>query len=66
MHRNLRIYRDEARRSHVQEGIVASIWTFLFVGMLAGSLFAGQPKSIETAGISNAAAASLPKGLEHR
>ena len=60
MHRNLRIYRDEVRRSHVREGMVATVWAILFVGMfVAAALQGGHPKLIETANISAAPGALL-------
>ena len=55
MNRNLKIYEHEAERSHVQEAIVASIWTFLLVAMFAASLLGEQQsKPIETAHITAA------------
>ena len=51
MKRDLRIYEHEADRSLVQETIVASIWTLVFVGMIAAPLLGGQSKPIETAHI---------------
>jgi tryptophan-rich sensory protein len=51
MKRHLRTYEHEADRSHVQETIIASVWTVLFVLMIAASLLDGQSKPIETAHI---------------
>ena len=51
MKRDLRIYEHEADRSHVQETIVASIWTLVFVVMIAAPLLGGESKLIETAHI---------------
>ena len=54
MKRNLRTYEHEPDRSHVPETIVASIWTLMFVGMIAAPLLGGQSKPIETAHIATA------------
>jgi len=43
--------RHEAERSHISEGCVASVWTFLFMVMVAASLLGGQTKQIATAEI---------------
>jgi hypothetical protein len=51
MHRNLKIYSDEIERSHTAAGIVATIWTVLFVGMFAASLLGNQTKPVETANV---------------
>ena len=59
MKRDLRIYEHEADRSHVQETIVASIWTLVFVVMIAAPLLSGQSKPIETARIATASEAAL-------
>jgi hypothetical protein len=58
MHRNLRIYGHEAERSHLKEGIVATAWTLLLIGMVAASWVSGgrQPESIETANIATSSA----------
>jgi hypothetical protein len=59
MNRNLKIYAHEAERSHVQEAIVASIWTFLLIAMFAASLLGEQQsKPIETAHSTAAASGS--------
>ena len=58
MNRNLRIYEHEAERSHVQEAVVASVWTLLMVVMFAASLLDRPSKPIETADV--AAPTGLP------
>ncbi len=58
MNRNLRIYEHEAERSHVQEAVVASVWTLLMVVMFTASLLDRPAKPIETADV--AAPAGLP------
>ena len=58
MKRDLRIYEHEADRSHVRETIVASIWTLVFIGMIAARLLGGQSKPIETAHIATASEAA--------
>ena len=60
MHRNLKTYGDEVERSHTAEGIVATVWTLLLVGMFAASLIGGQPKPVETANISATASVAGP------
>jgi len=57
MRRGVRIYEHEADRSHVQETIIASIWTLVFVVMIAAPLLGGQSKPIETAHIATASEA---------
>ena len=57
MKRDLRIYEHEADGSHVRETIIASIWTLVFVGMIAASLMGGRSKPIETAHIAIASEA---------
>ena len=54
MKRNITIYQHEAEHSYVQEAIVASVWTLLFVVMVAASLLGGPIKPIETAHITTA------------
>jgi len=49
MNRNLRIYEHEAERSHAKEAVVASVWTFLMVGMFAASLLDRPSKPIVSA-----------------
>ena len=51
MKRDPRIYEHEADQSHVQETMIASIWTLVFVVMIAAPLLGGQSKPIETAHI---------------
>ena len=51
MHRNLRIYANEAERSHVPQAVVASVWTLLIILMFAASLLDQPSKPIETAGV---------------
>jgi len=58
MKRGLRIDEHEADRSHVQETIIASIWTLVFVVMIAAPLLTGQSKPIETAQIATASEAA--------
>ena len=60
MNWNLKIYQHEAERSHVQEALVASVWTILLVVMFAASLLDGQSKPVETANITAAPAGSAP------
>ena len=57
MKRDLRIYEHEADRPHVRETVVASIWTLVFIGMIAARLLGAQPKPIETAHIATASEA---------
>ena len=53
MKRDLRIYEHEADQSHVQETIIASIWTLVFAGMIAAPLIGSHSKPIETAHIAS-------------
>lgn len=59
MHRNLKLYGDEIERSHTASGIVATVWTLLFVGMFAASLLGGEPKPVETATIGAVSGSAL-------
>jgi len=49
MNRNLRIYEHEAKRSHTQEAVVASVWTVLMVVMFAASFLDEPSKPIASA-----------------
>ena len=49
MNRNLRIYGPEAKRSHAQEAVVASVWTLLLILMVVGSILDRPSKPVETA-----------------
>ena len=49
MNRNFRVYEHEAERSHTQEAVVASVWTFLILVMFAASLLDRPSKPIVSA-----------------
>jgi hypothetical protein len=59
LHRNLKIYAHEAKRSHLQEAVVASIWTLMMILMFAGSLFEQPIKRVETAEVAAPVGLSL-------
>ena len=59
MHRNLKVYAHEAKRSHVQEAVVASIWMLMILLIIAGSLFDQPIKPVETAEVAAPVGLSL-------
>jgi hypothetical protein len=61
MHRNLKAYGDGAERSHVQEGVVATIWAALLLGMFTASLLTGHSETVRKADLVTASVGVHPR-----